>query len=116
MQEQSGVFFLKAIEGLAPWLPGAVGAAFSLRFIEGSKWQKLTSFMLGVACAGYIGGWLIEALDVQANSLSARGISFAVGLFGFALVLHATQQIPELFKVLLDWFKNTLDRLTPGGK
>lgn len=117
MQEQAvGGWVIRVIEGVAPWLPGAIGAAFSLRFIEGTKWQKLTAFLLGVACAGYLGGWLIEYLDVAPASLSARGISFVIGLFGFAMVLHATQQIPELFRVLLEWLRSTLERLTPGGK
>ena len=116
MQENAGGIVLRVIEGFAPWLPGAVGAALSLRFIPGSKWQKLTAFLLGFACAGYLGGWLIEYLEVRPDSLTARGISFAIGLFGFAMVLHATQQIPEIFKALLDWFKAWVGRITPGGK
>lgn len=116
IQEQTGGFLVRLVEGFAPWIPGAVGAAFSLRFIEGTKWQKITAFFLGVACAAYIGGWVIESLGVKPASMSARGISFAIGLFGFAIVLHATQQIPEIFKAALDWFKSTLDRFTPGGR
>ena len=116
MQENAGGLLLRVIEGFAPWVPGAVGAAFSLRFIQGTKGQKVTAFLLGFACAGYLGGWLIESLMVKPDSLTARGISFAIGLFGFAIVLHATQQIPEVFKVVLDWFKATLERFTPGGK
>lgn len=107
---------MRVIEGYAPWLPVAVGAALSLRFIPGTKTQKATAFLLGFACAGYLGGWLIEYLEVLPKSPTAGGISFAIGLFGFAMVFHATQQIPEIFTALLDWFKNLLGRSTPGGK
>lgn len=116
MQEQAGGMVLRAVEYVAPWFPGAIGAIFSLRFISGSKWQKVTAFLLGVACAGYIGGWIIEYLLINPNSMSARGISFITGLFGFAIVMHATQQIPEVFNILLNWFKSTLDNFIPKGK
>lgn len=116
MQEQTGGIFVRLLEVAAALLPGAVGSAFSLNFIPGTKRQKGIAFLLGVACAGYLGGWLIEYLAIKPGSPSAGGISFAIGLFGFAIVLHATQQIPEIFKALLEWFKNTLGKLTPGGK
>lgn len=114
--ESPSGLLIRILEGLSPWIPGAVGAAFSLRFIQGSRGQKLTAFLLGFACAGYIGGWLIEYLAVKPDSLTARGISFAIGLFGFAIVLHATQQIPEVLKAALEAFKTVLERFTPGGK
>ena len=115
MAGQDGLI-ARGLEMVATLLPGAIGSAFSLNFIPGTRKQKAVAFLLGVACAGYLGGWMIEYLEIKPDSLSARGISFTIGLFGFAIVLHATQQIPEIFKAALDWFRATLDRLTPGGK
>lgn len=98
------------------FIPGFIGSLLSLRFIDGSSFQKFTAFLLGVTCSRYIGGWIIEYLMILQNSMAYKCISFVCGLFGFAIVMHAYNQIPEIFKILLDWFKNMLNNFMPKGK
>lgn len=84
-----------AFKMLEALLPGAIGAAVSLRFIPGNLWQKTSSYFSGLACAYYLGNGLISYLAVPAGSLMAEFIKFTAGLFGLAIVSHGMQQIPE---------------------
>lgn len=87
----------KAIEAI---LPGAIGAAVSLRFIPGTIWQKVSSYFSGLACAYYLGNGLIDYLTVAPGGLMAEFIKFTAGLFGLAIVSHGMQQIPELLAAI----------------
>ncbi|MEC5161842.1 hypothetical protein ACFDR9_004821 [Janthinobacterium sp. CG_23.3] len=68
------------------YLPGAVGAAVSLKFLgDGpSRSQKLISFAAGVACAVYVAPALIEFFSIGGAQVQA-GVEFLVGLFALAI-------------------------------
>jgi hypothetical protein len=66
-------------------LPGAAGAAVSLKFLGDSLTvsQKLISFMVGFACAVFIGPALIEFFHITGDRVHS-GVEFLVGLFALA--------------------------------
>ena len=67
------------------YLPGAAGAALSLKFLGGALGigQKLTSFAVGLTCAVYLAPAAIELCGIQGERVHA-GIQFLVGLFALA--------------------------------
>ena len=73
------------IKSALTYLPGAAGAAVSLKFLgEGlSRSQKLISFAVGFACAVYIAPALIEFFSIGGANVHA-GVEFLVGLFALA--------------------------------
>ncbi|MET3135459.1 hypothetical protein AAKU55_005769 [Oxalobacteraceae bacterium GrIS 1.11] len=66
-------------------LPGAAGAAVSLKFLgDGLSFsQKLISFSVGFACAVYIAPALIEFFNIGGERVHS-GLEFLVGLFALA--------------------------------
>lgn len=67
------------------YLPGAAGAAVSLKFLGAdlNKSQKLVSFAVGFACAIYVAPALIEYFHIGGDRVHS-GIEFLVGLFALA--------------------------------
>lgn len=67
------------------YLPGAAGAALSLKFLGGELGfsQKLTSFAVGFTCAVYVVPAAIDLFGIQGERIHA-GIQFLVGLFALA--------------------------------
>jgi len=67
-------------------LPGAAGAALSLKFLGAglTLGQKVTSFVAGWAFAAYVAPALIELCKIQGEHVHA-GIQFLVGLFALAV-------------------------------
>lgn len=62
-------------------LPGAVGSAGAALFwLKGSWYRLFGMFLLGVACAHYLGGWLATWAEV-----SAAATGLVVGLFSMAI-------------------------------
>lgn len=92
-------------------LPGAAGAAVSLKFLGGelNRSQKLISFVVGFACAIYVAPALIEFFSISGARVHS-GIEFLVGLFGLATCR-------ELFKEINDAdFIGTIKRRYFGSK
>jgi hypothetical protein len=89
------------LASLAKWvlslLPGAAGAAISLKFLgaELSKSQKLTSFAVGFACAIYIGPAIIELFPSASGPRAQPAIEFLVGLFGLATARELFAEIND---------------------
>jgi len=67
------------------YLPGAAGAAVSLKFLgDGlNASQKLISFAVGFACAVFIAPAVIEFFDIHGPRVHS-GVEFLVGLFALA--------------------------------
>jgi hypothetical protein len=67
-------------------LPGAAGAAVSLKFLGGelSRSQRLISFIAGFACAIYVAPAVIDLFNISGARVHS-GIEFLVGLFGLAV-------------------------------
>lgn len=67
------------------YLPGAAGAALSLKFLGGALGigQKVTSFAVGLTCAVYLAPAAIDLFDIKGERVHA-GIQFLVGLFALA--------------------------------
>jgi hypothetical protein len=76
-----GTFF----KAIAAYLPGAAGAAISLKFLGGdlSPSQRLFSFAIGFACAIYVAPAMIDYFDIPGARVHS-GIEFLVGLFALA--------------------------------
>jgi hypothetical protein len=76
-----------ALKSAATYLPGAVGAALSLKFLGAdlTLWQKATSFAAGLACAGYVAPAAIEFWHIPGEHVPAL-LEFLVGLFALAVV------------------------------
>lgn len=96
MADMNSSIVIRVIETL---LPGAVGAAISLKFMPGSWWNKALSFLGGVACSYYIGNGLIEYLNVT-GKFSATAMLFTIGIFGLSIVNQIQQQLPEFMYAL----------------
>ncbi|WP_235922753.1 holin [Rugamonas aquatica] len=66
-------------------MPGAAGAALSLKFLGGELGvgQKITSFAVGFVCACYLAPAAIDLFSIQGGRVHA-GIQFLVGLFALA--------------------------------
>jgi hypothetical protein len=66
-------------------LPGAAGAAVSLKFLGDSlsASQKFVSFLIGFACAIYIAPALIDFFSIGGDRVHS-GVEFLVGLFALA--------------------------------
>lgn len=73
------------IKSTVTFLPGAAGAAVSLKFLgDGLSFsQKLISFAIGFACAVYIAPALIEFFSIRGERVHS-GVEFLVGLFALA--------------------------------
>ncbi len=78
------------------YLPGAAGAAVSLKFLGGelSRSQKLISFAAGFACAVYVAPAVIEFFSIEGNRVHA-GIEFLTGLFSMAICRELFTEINE---------------------
>lgn len=78
------------------YLPGAAGAAVSLKFLGGelSRSQKWLSFAAGFACAIYVAPALIDLCGIQGVRVHS-GIEFLVGLFGLATARELFAEINE---------------------
>lgn len=78
------------------YLPGAAGAAVSLKFLGGelSRSQKVVSFAVGFACAVYVAPALIELFSINGPRVHS-GIEFLVGLFGLATARELFTEINE---------------------
>ena len=80
-------------------LPGALGAAVSLRWIPGDTiWQKLGNFGSGTAMSWFappfLGGFLPPSLTATEG---AHGfVAFAVGMFGVSVANLAMQTLRGL--------------------
>lgn len=78
------------------YLPGAAGAAVSLKFLGAdlNRSQKLISFGVGFACAIYVAPALIELFSISGSRVHS-GIEFLVGLFGLAVCRELFTEINE---------------------
>lgn len=67
------------------YLPGAAGAAVSMKFLGAdlNRSQKLISFAAGFACAIYVAPAIIEFFNIGGPRVHS-GIEFLVGLFALA--------------------------------
>lgn len=86
-----------AIRVIEAVLPGAIGAAISLRFMEGQWWNKMLSFASGVAFSYYIGNGMIEYLGIV-GKFTSTAILFTIGVFGLSIVNQLQQQIPDALR------------------
>lgn len=75
-------------------LPGAAGAAVSLKFLgDGlTTSQKIVSFVAGFACAVFVAPAIIEFCGI-AGARVHSGIEFLVGLFALAVVRELFTEI-----------------------
>lgn len=88
--------WLAFTKSILPLIPGAVGAAFALKFLGEAlgAWQKITSFLTGLACAVYIAPLIIEAFSINSAKAQA-GTEFLVGLFALATCRELFKEINE---------------------
>jgi hypothetical protein len=87
---------LSDIDGgtLGAWLLGAIGAGLSMQFVEGLTWrQKLIMVLTGTVSAAVLTGPIMEWVGMPMSWIT--GMSFLVGLFGWAAiggVMHTLQK------------------------
>jgi hypothetical protein len=88
--------FAALVKAAISYLPGAAGAAVSLKFLGGelSRSQKLMSFAVGFACAVYVAPALIEMFSIEGSRVHS-GIEFLVGLFGLATARELMTEIND---------------------
>ncbi|WP_025918220.1 hypothetical protein [Herminiimonas sp. CN] len=81
----AAALFSAIIKAALAYLPGAAGAAVSLRFLgeDLSFSQKIISFAIGFACAVYIAPALIDLFSIGGQRVHS-GVEFLVGLFALA--------------------------------
>lgn len=77
-------------------LPGVIGASIALKFLgeDLSRWQKITSFLTGLACAVYVAPIIIELMTIS-SAKTQSGIEFLVGLFALAACRELFREINE---------------------
>ncbi|ARU23069.1 hypothetical protein RSSE_c2666 [Ralstonia solanacearum] len=102
MTEQEAVLAAK-IGGSA-----ALGSVIALRFLPGSWWQRMLSFLcsLGIGCLA--GGAAVERFVLVPGSYTHMLAVASAAVFGLAIVNNAMQQIPE--------FLNDLRQRISGAK
>ncbi|AQW28797.1 hypothetical protein ACKZDW_08890 [Ralstonia syzygii subsp. celebesensis] len=85
-----------------------LGAAIALRFLPGTWWQRVLSFLssLGIGCLA--GGAAVERFALVPGSYTHMLAVASAAVFGLAIVNNAMQQIPE--------FLNDLRRRVIGAK
>lgn len=78
----------------------AVGSAIALRFIPGSWWQRLASFVgsLMIGCLG--GGLALERFNLTPGSYTHMCAVATAAVFGLAIVNNGLQQIPDVLRAL----------------
>lgn len=78
------------------YLPGAAGAAVSLKFLGGelSRSQKLISFAAGFACAVYVAPAVIDMFSIEGARVHS-GIEFLTGLFSMAICRELFTEIND---------------------
>lgn len=102
MIEQPGVWagiwaaITSFVKFILPLFPGAVGAALALKFLgEGiGRWQKVTSFAVGLASAAYVAPILVEWLSIT-SAKTQSGLEFLIGLFALAVTRELFKEINE---------------------
>ncbi|APF86980.1 hypothetical protein HI806_09590 [Ralstonia solanacearum] len=72
------------------------GSAVALRFLPGTWWQRVLSFMssLGIGCLA--GGAAVERFLLVPGSYTHMLAVASAAVFGLAIVNNAMQQIPEI--------------------
>jgi hypothetical protein len=72
-------------KSVVAYLPGAAGAAVSLKFLGDGLTisQKLVSFAVGFACAVFIAPALVDFFHIGGERVHS-GVQFLVGLFALA--------------------------------
>lgn len=83
-------------------LAGVAGAVISLRYVEGTRWEKATMAASGSVVAYYFGPYISERLETPETI-----IGFLLGLFGMAVskrIWEAIQMAPiaEFWKAAVD--------------
>ena len=76
----------------------AFGSAIALRFIPGTWWQRLASFIGSLAIGCLIGGFAVERFSFAAGSYTHMCAVATAAIFGLAIVNHSLQQIPEVLR------------------
>lgn len=104
------------VAALLKILPGAVGAAVSLRTLppESTWTHRVLALVGGVAVASYGAPALAEALEITSPRIEAFS-AFALGLFGMALAseISAALRETQLGLIVRDWVRKVL-RLDRG--
>ncbi|MCO5412834.1 MULTISPECIES: hypothetical protein [Ralstonia] len=74
----------------------ALGSVIALRFLPGSWWQRMLSFVssLGIGCLA--GGAAVERFALVPGSYTHMLAVASAAVFGLAIVNNAMQQIPEI--------------------
>ncbi|MDB0543065.1 hypothetical protein LBW62_15005 [Ralstonia solanacearum] len=74
----------------------ALGSVIALRFLPGSWWQRMLSFVssLGIGCLS--GGAAVERFLLVPGSYTHMLAVASAAVFGLAIVNNAMQQIPEI--------------------
>lgn len=88
---------------LAIAAPSFIGAAISLKFVEGQNWwQRITTVLCGGAAAAYSTPLAIDVLlwagvfGAEPSARTEGAIAFISGLFGMAIVGAIMKAIPEI--------------------
>lgn len=106
---------LPAAELWAAKLAGVAGALVSMRFLQGSWSEKISTAAAGAIVSYYLGPWLSERVGLP---LGLTG--FLVGLFGMAVMSRAwewvqTTPVADIWKIVLGWFGRRVGQPPSGG-
>lgn len=101
----------KLIAWFGSLVPAIVGAAISLRFSAENTpfYARLVSFIGGVFLAHFIGGAIVDAFEINAESMIDDSIILASGIFGMATVTEMSKEVPILVKSLSDKIKSIIN-------
>lgn len=75
-------------------IPGGMGAAVSLKFIEGlTTWQRLSTVLAGAVAAGFLAPLAVEYMELSFKA--EPPIAFIIGLFGMSCAGALTKAMPD---------------------
>jgi len=96
-------------------LAGVAGALVSMRFLQGSWPERLSTAAAGAVVSYYLGPWLAERVGLP---IGLTG--FLVGLFGMAVMSRAwewvqTTPVADIWKIVLGWFGRRVGQPPANG-
>ena len=74
---------------------GFLGAVVSLRFIDGTWWQRIGTAGAGWVCATVLAPTLIELVELNLSTKNEMAVAFVVALFGMSIAAQILKAIPE---------------------
>jgi len=90
-------------------LAASFGSALAMRFLQGTWWQRVLSFLASMVLGCLGGGAAIEHFHITPGSYMHMLMTASAAVFGLSFVNNAVQQIPQFIAGLRHRFLGSRD-------